>query len=125
MSKLLLTLLLAMPVAQADEAKCLSKILYSEGRGESIEGVIALGEATKARAKRTGKSICKVAGVTSKQPPQRLAHYWVTLAKTVLADNGKPITKGADSWNTGKKPAYKGDITRHIGRHTFYTMADL
>ena len=125
MNKLLLTLMLATGTAQADEATCLSRILYSEGRGESILGVIALAESTIARAKRTHKTICKVKGVTRKNPPKRLAHYWVTLAKTVLADNGKPITKGADSWNTGKKPAYKGDITRHIGRHTFYTMADL
>ncbi len=125
MSKLILTLLLAMPVAQADEAKCLSRILYSEGRGESIEGVIALAESTKARAKRSGKSICKVQGVTRKQPPVRLAHYWVTLARSVLNDRQAPITKGADSWNTGKRTAYKGDIKRRIGKHTFYVMNNL
>jgi len=121
--KLLLTLLLATGTAQADESTCLSKILYSEGQGESIEGVIALGEATKSRAKRSRKSICKVAGVTRKQPPVRLEYYWVTLAKTIIADGKKPITKGADSWNTGKRTAYKGDIKRRIGKHTFYVMA--
>ena len=104
---------------------CLSKILYSEGRGESIEGVIALGEATVARAKRTGTTICKVKGVTRKQPPKRLAHYWITLAKTILNDKQSPITKGADSWNQGKKPAFKGDMKRLIGKHIFYTMADM
>lgn len=123
--KLLLTLLLATGTAHADEAQCLSKILYSEGQGESIEGVIALAESTKARAKRSGKSICKVAGVTRKQPPVRLSHYWVTLARTVLADTRTPITKGADSWNTGRKPHSDGKITRHIGKHTFYVMGDL
>ena len=125
MKRLLLTLALTLPVAQADEAKCLSKILYSEGRGESIEGVIALGEATKARAKRSKTAICKIKGVTRKQPPVRLEHYWITLADSILTDRKKPIIGKADSWNTGKKPAFKGDVTRRIGRHTFYVMADL
>ncbi len=125
MNKLILTLLLAMPAAHADEAKCLSRILYSEGRGESIEGVIALGEATKARAKRSNKSICKVKGVTRKQPPVRLAHYWVTLAKTIIADGKKPIVGESDSWNAGTKPHSKGKVQRVIGGHVFYVMADL
>jgi hypothetical protein len=125
MRKILLTLLLAMPMAQADEAKCLSKILYSEGRGESIEGVIALGQTTLTRAKRMKTSICKVKGVTRKQPPVRLAHYWITLAKTVLNDKQAPITKGADSWNTGTKPHSKGKVQRVIGGHVFYVMAEL
>jgi len=124
-NKLLLTLLLATSSAQADEAKCLSKILYSEGRGESIEGIVALSESTIARAKRSGKSICKVKGVTRKQPPVRLAHYWITLAKTVLNDKQAPITKGADSWNTGTKPHSKGKVQRVIGGHVFYVMAEL
>lgn len=123
MNKLILTLLLATGTAQADEATCLSRILYAEAESESISGVVAIAEATRARAKKTSKSICKVKGVARKQPPKRLAHYWVTLAKSVLSDKQAPITKGADSWNTGKRTAFKGDIKRHIGKHTFYTMA--
>lgn len=122
MSKLLLTLLLATGTVHADEATCLSKILYAEAESESIEGVIAVGEASIARSKKTHKSICKVKGVARKNPPKRLAHYWVTLAKSVLNDKQAPITKGADSWERGK-PSFKGEITRKIGAHTFYVMA--
>lgn len=123
MNKLLLTLLLATGTAHADEAKCLSKILFAEAESESISGVIAVAEATKTRAKRTGKSICKVKGVARKQPPQRLEHYWITLAKSALNDFKTPTVKNADSWNRGSVPGMPGKVTRKIGKHIFYVLA--
>lgn len=116
-------------VAGKNADVCLSKILYAEGRGESILGVIALGEATIARAKRTGTTICGVRGVTRKQPPKRLAHYWIALARTILKSNDKATSIGhSDSWNTGRRPAFKpvkGTMQHRVGHHIFYAMADL
>lgn len=124
MTKLLLMILLLIPVSvHASEAECLASIMYQEGRSESIESVIAIGEASKSRSKRTNKSICKISGVTRKNPPDRLKHYWVTFAKTILNDKKKPTVGDADSFNKGHIPGHNGTITRHIGKHTFYTMS--
>ena len=80
LNKVIITLLLSTSIAQADEAVCLSKVLYSEAQGESIEGIIALGQATVSRSKRTHKSICKVQGARcyaqkSRQAPGALLDY--------------------------------------------------
>jgi len=105
------------------EVSCLVPILYAESRGESIEGIIAIGEATIARAARKHVSICKLRGVARRSPPKRLRHYWLAVAKSISNDMQTPTVGKADSWNTGKKPAYPGKVTRHIGKHTFYVMA--
>lgn len=102
-----------------DEAKCLAQIMWSEARGESVEGVVAIGQATINRA--NGKSICSVSGVTRKKPIPAMQDYYRALAKQILSTKND-IVKGADSWNTGKKPAYKGEVTRIIGGHVFYVM---
>ncbi len=123
MNKLLLTLLLATGTAHADEAKCLSRILFAESENQSIEGIVGVGEASIARSKKMNKSICKIKGVARKQPSKRLEHYWITLAKTILNDKNKPTIGAANSWNTGRRPAHKGAVTRIISKHVFYVMA--
>jgi spore germination cell wall hydrolase CwlJ-like protein len=97
--------------------------MYAEARGESLDGVIAIGEASKSRAKRTHKSICKISGVTRKNPPERLKYYWITFAKTILHDDKKPTIGRADSWNKGSNPSINhkdSKIVRKIGDHLFY-----
>lgn len=69
MTNLILTIAFLLPMpAQPTEEGCLAKIIYAESRGESIEGAIAVGQATVNRAKRIGKSICKLAGVSRLTP---------------------------------------------------------
>lgn len=123
MTKLLLLTTLLVPLnANANEVQCLASILYSESRGESVEGIVAVGQATVARSKRTGLSICHINGVTRKQPPKRMASYWNGIARNILLDRQKPIVGAADSWNTGTKPYMSGKIERVIQSHVFYVM---
>lgn len=103
--------------SHANDIDCLSSIMYSEARGESIEGAIAVGEATVNRA--AGSSICKVQGVTKKTPPATLAPYYRAISKDLLAKSSN-ITLGADGWDTGLRPRKNATITRRIGKHTFY-----
>lgn len=124
MNKLILIGLLSMPLnANANEVRCLSSILYAESRGESIEGIVAVGQAAIARSKRTDLSICHINGVTRKRPPDRMRSYWYGIARNILVDRKKPIVGAADSWNTGINPSMKGNITRHIGGHVYYVMS--
>lgn len=123
MTKLILISLLSLPLnANANEVRCLAAILFSESRGESIEGIVALGQASISRSKRSGLSLCRINGVTRKRPPDRMRVYWNGIARNILNDKQKPIVGAADSWNTGKKPSMKGNITRHIGGHVYYVM---
>jgi hypothetical protein len=125
MTKLLLLTTMMFPmqsqaISQQNEINCLKNIIYSESRGESLEGIVALGQATIARSKRTGLSICRINGVTRKRPPERMSSYWNGIAKNILADRQKSIVGHADSWNTGTKPYMSGKVERVIQSHVFY-----
>jgi len=124
MNKLIIITLLSIPsISMADDIKCLSRILYAESQSESIEGIVALGQATIARSKRTKLSICNIHGVKRKVPPKRLDHYWIALAKAIIKDNGRPIIGDADSWNKGSTPSINhkdSKVSRKIGKHLFY-----
>lgn len=117
--QLAISLLMALALtstATADQSDCLAKIMYAEARGEPFEGVIAVGTAAVNRG-----NPCEITGVKRKQPVKTLLEYYKSLARQILASK-TDIVKGADSWNRGIKPAYKGEITRHIGEHTFYIL---
>lgn len=125
MNKLILIGLLSMPLnANANEVRCLASILYSESRGESLEGIVAIGQATIARSKRTGLSICRINGVTRKRPPERMRNYWYGIAKNILNDKQKPIVADADSWvKKGHKLGINhkdSKVRRVVDGHTFY-----
>jgi N-acetylmuramoyl-L-alanine amidase len=125
MTNLFLTIALLLPVSTPpSEEGCLAKIMFAESRGESIEGAIAVGQAAVNRAKRTGKTICKITGVSRLTPPRNLRSHYKALAKSVI--HGKDsIVQNSDSWNTGTKPKYRGAIVRQIGDHVFYVMSRL
>ena len=80
------------------EIRCLSAIMYSEARGESKKGQLAIAYASINRAKRSSRSICKIHGVTRRSPPTALKPYFKTLAAKALRTKYKPIGL-ADSWN--------------------------
>jgi len=123
MKILMLSLLLFPSLSKSSEPLCMAEIIYSESRGESVEGAIAVGSSVMNRSKRLGKAICKLTGVTAKKIPELLRPHYLALAKAVMVS--KSTVKDADSWNTGKESKSKGEITRHIGRHVFYRMAEL
>ncbi|MDI1276824.1 hypothetical protein [Methylobacter sp.] len=125
MTNLILTIAFLLPMpTQVSEERCLAKIIFAESRGESIEGAIAVGQATVNRAKRTGKAICKLTGVSRLTPPRNLMAHYTALAKSVMG--GKySIVRNSDSWNTGTKPRRAGEVVRQIGGHVFYVMSGL
>jgi len=105
---------------QADEARCLSKVIYAESRGESITGAVATAQATINRAENQESSICKVTGVHRQQPDKSLADYYLAIARTALFDKFPSVVKKSDSWNTGDKPRQAGKVERVIDNHVFY-----
>ena len=112
----------AYKAANADETKCLSKVIYAESRGESITGAVATAQATINRAETQNTSICKVTGVHRQQPDKSLADYYLSIARTALFDKFPKVIKKADSWNTGTKPHQQGEVERVIDHHVFYVM---
>lgn len=120
---ILILTLIAMP-AIANEADCLSRIMFAESKGESVEGAIAIGDAAKLRAIKTANPICKIKGVKKHVIPVPLRPHYKALARSVLASKQSTVGN-ADSWNVGNKPANPGKITRHIENHVFYVMANL
>lgn len=111
-------------LSKAKDSECLMRIMYAESHGQSIDGVIGLGEAAVNRSRRTGTSLCRLIGVHRANPPFKMMAYYVALARAVLSSEHYTV-KNADSWNTGKKPKSAGEITRQIGNHVFYVMADM
>jgi len=125
MTNLILTIAFLLPMpTQVSEERCLAKIIFAESRGESIEGAIAVGQATVNRAKRTGKAICKLTGVSRLTPPRNLMAHYTALAKSVMGGKDS-IVRDSDSWNTGTKPRRAGEVVRQIGGHVFYVMSGL
>ena len=108
--------------AFADDATCLARILHAESQGESFEGLIATGQSAITRADDQDANLCDVRGVHRTRPVKSMAQYYMALARELLAHRSTSISKGADSWNTGSKPAHAGTVTRHIDNHTFYIL---
>jgi len=118
-------MLILLPVlALGSEKECMAAIMHSEASGESLEGLIAVAQASINRSRATKRSICSIRGVTRKKPPQNIAKHYVAVAQSIL-DGGVSIVGRADSWDRALRPRYAGQITRRIGRHTFYTMKGL
>ncbi len=119
----LLILMACMGVAHAvprTEVDCMVKILHAESQGESIEGMVAIGQSVINRSVRQNQSICQISGVSKRKPPMSMLAYYKALAASLIANASNSVARGADSWNTGRKPHQPGDITRIIGGHTFY-----
>ena len=125
MTKLmLLSILMTSSAFAKDKADCLAEIMYSEARGEPVTGAVAVGHATVNRAKLQKRSVCRVKGVTRKAIPKKHRMIYKVLAQAILRGSIPDLTKKSDSWNRGRKPAYRGAIKRVIGKHVFYTMRD-
>lgn len=117
---ILMTISAASQAATATEVDCLVRVMHSEARGESLEGLIAVGQATLNRAEKQSVSVCQLKGVTKRKPPISMAMYYKALAAALVAKASNSVAKGADSWNTGTKPRQPGNITRIIDGHVFY-----
>ena len=123
MKAALLALLLLPSVSIGAESDCLASIMYAEAQGESVEGVVAVGQSAINRSKITHHSLCRLPGVSTQLIPERLKSGYTALAKSALAS--KSVVGKADSWERALIPHRAGAITRRIGKHTFYVMAGL
>jgi hypothetical protein len=120
----LVILLACMATAHAaskSEVDCMVRILHAEAQGESLEGMVAVGQSVINRSVKQNSSICKISGVSKRKPPLTMTQYYRALAASLIASASNSVARGADSWNTGKKPRQPGDITRIIDGHVFYT----
>lgn len=109
--------------ATSDKTQCLARIIYSEARGESKEGQLAIGYASINRAKRSNKHLCKIQGVTAHEPSEKLKPFFYQLARLSL--NSHSTIGTADSWNVSKIPHDRGKKVKKIGAHVFYIMSKL
>jgi hypothetical protein len=121
MKMLYLVLLLIPAIVQGGEKECLSQIMWQESRGEPLEGILAVGQASISKANREHTSVCKLRGVQRSTPHKDLAEYYVSLANQLIIKPSTSISKGGDHWDTGV-PHMPGHITRKIGHHTFYIL---
>lgn len=109
--------------AMASDASCLSRIIYAETAGHSIEHAVAIGQAAVTKAEDDEVGICQLRGVKRKQPPNSMLEYYKVLAKQLLDKPKTTVSKGADHWNQGTKPKYQGDIKRQFDNQVLYVMA--
>jgi hypothetical protein len=112
--------------AQANELSCLSRIIYREAGGKSVEAVAITARATINRSKKQHTTACgliRKGTVKAKHVPTALSPYFKAIARAALYSK-HDIAKGADSWNTGHKPRYKGAVKRQAGGQVYYSMRD-
>lgn len=121
MNRFLLLLVLTSP-AYAGEPECLRDILNAESRGETIEGVVGLGQSAIKKANDERSTLCNLKGVKRKQPIKEMAEYYLTLARHIINNPSTSVSKGADHWEVGTRPHLPGKVTRIIGNHVFYTL---
>ena len=109
--------------AFAGDVNCLSRIIYAETGGHSIEHAIAIGQAAITKAEDDDTNICQLRGVKRKQPPREMVEYYRVLAKHLLDKPKQTVSRGADHWNAGNKPIYPGEIKRQFNNQVLYVMA--
>ena len=123
--KVIALMLILLPVlASGNPSICIAEIMHSEAGGESLEGLIAVAQASLNRSKVTNTPVCHVKGATRKKLPFNLAPHYMALAQSIINSKISIIGK-ADSWERSKHPRLAGHITRRIGKHTFYIMKGL
>jgi hypothetical protein len=117
---------LAIGTVQASELDCLSRIVYREAGGNSIEAAAITAHATINRGKRQRTTSCgliRKGVVKAKLIPASLRPYFHAVAKAAMKTR-VDISHGADSWNRGRRPRYKGAVKRYAGGQVYYTLAN-
>lgn len=121
MKKLLLTLavMVSNSEALAADLDCLANMIYSEARGESVEGQIAVGYTVVNRVRKLKRPACWVVrhGYTRKKIPKAEVSAFLGIAEGVLAERLRNPIGEADSFDSRKGRHARGSIK--IGRHYF------
>lgn len=111
--------------AMASDVNCLSRIIYAETAGHSVEHAVAIGQAAVTKAEDDEVGICQLRGVKRKQPPNSMLEYYKVLAKQLLDKPKTTVSKGADHWNQGTKPQYPGEVKRQFNNQVLYILASV
>lgn len=119
-------LLLAPTQAHADNLDCLTRLIHKESRGEPLEylAVTARSAVNRASDGNICKLISKGVAKASSHVPDAVKPYFVAIAKTAMTEKSD-IANGANSWNTGRKPAFRGKIKRASHSSVYYQMDTL
>lgn len=121
MKMLLLTLAVMVSNSEAEAADlhCLANMIYSEARGEPVEGQIAVGYTVVNRLKKFSKPVCWIVrhGYTRKKIPPAEVSAFLAVAEGVLSGRLRNPIGDADSFDSRKGRHARGSIK--IGRHYF------
>lgn len=118
----ILAALMLSAAAIADEKSCLAATMYAESRSESIEHNVVIGQAAIQKAKKESTTLCRLKGVKKLTPDSKVKPYYEQLASKLIKEKSTHLSKGADHWNQGVKPALPGKVTRQINNHVFYVL---
>lgn len=112
--------------ATPSPTSCIADTLYQEARGANAEELAMVGNTIINWHKRTGTAICKVTktGYHQRRPPATEHHLYEHIAVGVVSGQIRDLTRGADHFNEGRRPAWPGKITRQTRRFVFYRLAD-
>ena len=100
---------------------CAAETLYSEARGESLTGQLAVGATIVNRSKLLNKTACNIVRqqYTQKRIPQEDRAEFIKLATNILYGNVKNPIHNLDSFDSFKRKSHpKGSV--RIGGHWFY-----
>ena len=95
---LLIVALFSASKVHANEAMCLSKIIYAEARGETFPQIVKLGQAAMTKADDDDTNICELRGVQRKHVPNELKPYYLAISKELISNPSQSLSKGANRW---------------------------
>lgn len=108
-------------VTSRSDLTCLAQMMWAEARGEPKKGQFAVGHAAKNRAKRAKIPLCHVPAKRKGIPKESRSEF-LGMADQVLRDRVPDPSGGADSWFSGRRPAYVHAVVARIGGHTFHRL---
>jgi hypothetical protein len=126
--KLVILLALTTPAHATDKQReCFRRIAFTEAGGESLHDFAVNVKAIQNLAKAEGKTYCGLIRArvvkANRRPPEAVRPYVDAVIAAALRTKAD-ISNGANSWNRGKKPAYRGRVKRQTKRQVFYTKND-
>lgn len=126
---LTLALITATTTTQAADRQhgCLRRIAYTESGGESLRDFAINVKAVINLAKAEKKSYCGLIASgrvkANRSPKAELKPYIDAVIATAIRTKAD-ISGGANSWNRGSRPAYRGKVKRQTRKQVFYAKAD-
>ncbi len=106
------------------DIQCMAETVYSEARGESLAGKLAVGHTILTRSKKIfHQPVCKIIiqQYTQRRIPSRDKEEYHQLAKNILFGATKNPINGMDSFDSFRHK-HRPKHTIKIGNHWFYKV---